>query len=141
MAYSVEGNNVIIHGTPFGDVEVQAFITSSTTGTHMTRAGFNLDDPSIFQNPQVIVKWSNGVITTVTWVGMSVPPVQKHRVEFKTFTSSSGKYKVKAKFLELKDGKVSLETESGRTLSVDISRLRRADQAWIRKEVKRDRTE
>src|SRR5437868_4063798 len=53
--------------------------------------------------------------------------------ETRTWSSASGSYKKEAELVELKDdGTVVLKTKSGKTISVAISKLSDADQAYAR---------
>ena len=47
--------------------------------------------------------------------------------EFRTWADSTGKFKVKAKFVEVTDGKVALEREDGSHVSIPLERLSEAD--------------
>jgi hypothetical protein len=47
--------------------------------------------------------------------------------ELRTWSDKSGKFKLTAKFLELKDGKVRLEQENGKTVGIPIEKLADAD--------------
>ncbi len=46
----------------------------------------------------------------------------------RTWTDKTGKYTVKAKFVELKDDKVTLETEEGKTIAMALDKLSKDDQ-------------
>ena len=48
------------------------------------------------------------------------------------WASQSGKFKIDAKFVELKDGSVTLEKETGETVEVPLNRLGEADQKLAR---------
>jgi len=48
--------------------------------------------------------------------------------KMRTWTDKSGKFKVKAKFIELKDDEVTLETEEGKTVTMALEKLSKADQ-------------
>lgn len=52
----------------------------------------------------------------------------------RTWTSKNGKYRVTAKFIELKDDSVRLEREDGETLTVALDKLTEADQQFARKQ-------
>lgn len=68
------------------------------------------------------------------WGCLEVVHSQESSLEgVRTWTDSTGKYKVQAKFVSVKDGLVTLEKESGQTLNLPISRLSADDQQLIRK--------
>ena len=46
-------------------------------------------------------------------------------------SDSSGKHQIKAKFVELSDGKVKLEREDGSNLAIDLEKLSEADQKYV----------
>ena len=52
----------------------------------------------------------------------------------RTWTSKNGKYRVTAKFIELKDDSVRLEREDGETLTVALDKLTEADLQFARKQ-------
>ena len=52
---------------------------------------------------------------------------------YRTWTSNNGGYRVKARFIELKDGIVKLEIAIGKTITVPIGRLSDEDQQFIEK--------
>lgn len=52
--------------------------------------------------------------------------------KLRTWSSKSGKYKVKAKFLEVDDDQVTLEKEDGETVTVAINKLSDADRKLAR---------
>src|SRR5262245_31891732 len=47
--------------------------------------------------------------------------------DFRTWTDATGKFQIKAKFVALKDGKVTLEKDDGKVVEIDISKLSEAD--------------
>ncbi len=53
------------------------------------------------------------------------------RFEFRTWTSKTGKFKVRAKLRGVEDGKVKLEKEDGTVIVVPLSRLSEADQRFL----------
>ena len=53
------------------------------------------------------------------------------RFEFRTWTSKTGKFKVRAKLRGVENGKVKLEKEDGTVILVPLSRLSEADQRFI----------
>lgn len=48
------------------------------------------------------------------------------------WTDSTGKFKIEAEFVELKDGKVALKKADGTTLSIPLEKLSKADQDFIK---------
>ncbi|MBI3860393.1 MAG: hypothetical protein HY290_00705 [Planctomycetia bacterium] len=48
--------------------------------------------------------------------------------KFRTWADKSGKFKVKAKFVELKDGEVTLETDEDKTVTLALDKLSKEDQ-------------
>src|SRR5436190_8988176 len=50
----------------------------------------------------------------------------------RTWTDKTGKFRVVAKFIELSDGKVSLETDKGKTVVLAIEKLSENDQKVAR---------
>lgn len=51
--------------------------------------------------------------------------------EFRTWSDATGKYKIKAKFVELSGGKVTLEREDGTQVAIPISKLGEADKTFL----------
>jgi WD40 repeat protein len=47
--------------------------------------------------------------------------------DFRTWTDATGKFQIKAKFVSLKDGKVTLEKEDGKAVEIDVNKLSPAD--------------
>lgn len=58
----------------------------------------------------------------------------------RTWTDSTGKYRVEAEFVEFTDGNVKLKKTDGNIVSVPASKLSKADQQWVRDELKRRRS-
>jgi len=58
----------------------------------------------------------------------------------RTWTDSTGKYRVEAEFVEFTDGNVKLKKTDGSIVSVPASKLSKADQQWVRDELKRRRS-
>ena len=54
----------------------------------------------------------------------------------RTWTDSTGKHTVEAEFVDLKDGKVRLKKEDGRTITIPIERLSEADRAYVKSQIK-----
>ncbi|MCH7726533.1 MAG: hypothetical protein IH991_08660, partial [Planctomycetes bacterium] len=61
--------------------------------------------------------------------------------EPRTWTDSTGTYKVQAEFVEFKDGNAVLLREDGRKVSVPVAKLSKADQDFVRAELRRRRSE
>jgi hypothetical protein len=51
--------------------------------------------------------------------------------ELRTWSDASGKFKIKAKFLSEADGTVTLETEDGKELEIELKKLSSADQKAV----------
>ncbi len=66
-------------------------------------------------------------------------PEPTHREpEDRTWADKTGKFSVAAKFIKLKNSQVHLERkDNGKTIEVPMSRLSKANQEWIRDELKR----
>ncbi len=52
--------------------------------------------------------------------------------KLRTWTDSTGKFRVEAEFVELKDGKVQLRKQDGKVIDVPLERLSAADQEYIK---------
>ncbi len=59
--------------------------------------------------------------------------------ERRTWSDISGKHKIEAKFLGMKSNLVMLKTKDGTTKEIQLSKLSRTDQTWIRDELKKNR--
>lgn len=57
---------------------------------------------------------------------------QPKQTKLRTWTDSTGKYKVEAAFIELKDGKAVLRREDGKTVGVTVEKLSKADQDLVK---------
>ena len=63
---------------------------------------------------------------------------QEHlALEFRTWTSSSGKYQIEAALVKFADGKAHLQKKDGDTIAVSSGKLSTADRAYIRQELAR----
>lgn len=51
--------------------------------------------------------------------------------EFRTWTDSTGKHRIKAKFVGVSDGKVTLEREDGKQMTIPLEKLSPADQKHV----------
>ena len=60
--------------------------------------------------------------------------------EERTWSDASGKFKLDAELVEVKDGKAVLLSTDGKTLSVPIKRLSEADQAFIQSQEKQEKS-
>ena len=58
--------------------------------------------------------------------------------ESRTWTDSTGKYKIVAEFQECRDGQVQLKTENGRMVSLPLDKLSAQDQAYVEQLTSRD---
>lgn len=98
-------------------------------------------------------KNSFGVSTTVRVIRFSTPEEikkiesdieaerqQAEAVLYRTWSDSSGKFSLVAKFIKYQNGKVHLQRKSGSTVEVSLSKLCKKDQKWVRKEVKIQRS-
>jgi WD40 repeat protein len=56
--------------------------------------------------------------------------------ELRTWSDSTGKHKIKASFVSLADGTVTLEKADGSTLEIELKQLSKADQTYVADEVK-----
>jgi hypothetical protein len=56
--------------------------------------------------------------------------------EMRTWTDSTGKHKIEAKFKEVVDGKVTLARKSGGVMEIDLKKLSADDQEYIAKRLK-----
>lgn len=57
---------------------------------------------------------------------------------FRTWTDASGKFTIKAKFVAVEDGKVTLEREDGTEIEIEPKRLGEADQKYLADRAKAD---
>jgi outer membrane protein assembly factor BamB len=58
----------------------------------------------------------------------------------RTWTDTTGRYRIEAEFVSFANGNVSLKKQDGSTVEVPMSKLSSADQKWIRDELKRRRS-
>lgn len=49
----------------------------------------------------------------------------------RTWTDTTGEFKVVAAFVEVKDGKVTLKKDAGGTISVPVAKLSKEDRTWL----------
>ena len=68
-------------------------------------------------------------IFVVSVIVLAADPVQ---AEMRTWTDSSGAYKVEAELVDENDGTVRLKRGDGRIVSLPLDRLSPADQAYVR---------
>jgi hypothetical protein len=54
--------------------------------------------------------------------------------EYRTWTDSTGKHKIEAKFESVENGKVTLLRKDGKEVTLDLSKLSRADQEYVKRE-------
>lgn len=59
-------------------------------------------------------------------------PTEEVSAELREWTDSTGAYKIKATFIEVKNGQAQLKRESGETISLPLNKLSEADQIHIR---------
>jgi S1-C subfamily serine protease len=76
----------------------------------------------------------NGIVMTPTLPPDQLKPKKKAAPDaaLRAWSSGGGKFTIKAKFVELKDGSVTLEKEDGDTVTVPLARLGEADQKLAR---------
>ncbi len=67
---------------------------------------------------------------------MLVFPARTGAAEVRTWTDSTGKHKIKAEFVSLEDGKVTLEKSDGSTLEIPLAKLSKADQKFVAEAMK-----
>lgn len=56
---------------------------------------------------------------------------------YRTWTDSDGKFTIRAKFLKFSDSKIYLQKEDADKIEVPMRRLSKADQEWVRSELKK----
>ncbi len=56
--------------------------------------------------------------------------------ETRTWTDSSGQFKIEAEFESYAEGSVTLKKQDGETITVPMTKLSRADQTWVRAELR-----
>ena len=71
---------------------------------------------------------------TLLLVSVTVLVARPTRAEIRTWTDSTGAYKLEAEFVEEKDGNVRLKRTDGRIVALPVERLSAADQAYVRKQ-------
>jgi WD40 repeat protein len=54
--------------------------------------------------------------------------------EYRTWTNSTGKHKIEAKFESLENGKVKLLRKDGKEVTIELTKLSRADQEYVKRE-------
>lgn len=57
-----------------------------------------------------------------------------HAAEQRTWTDNTGKFSVEAELVEVKDGQAVLKRSDGKTVSVPVNRLSKADQEYVQKQ-------
>jgi hypothetical protein len=77
----------------------------------------------------------DGIVLTPTLPPDQLKPKKKAAPDaaLRAWSSGGGKFTIKAKFVELKDGSVTLEKEDGETVTVPLARLGEADQKEARR--------
>lgn len=73
------------------------------------------------------------LICSVTFLGVSQGgvPVLGADAALRTWSDASGKFKIKAKFISVTDGVVTLEQEDGTELEIELKKLNSADQKFV----------
>jgi hypothetical protein len=56
--------------------------------------------------------------------------------EIRTWSDSTGKHKVEAEFVELKDQKVTLRRKDGKAITIALEKLSEADRSFVRSQSK-----
>ncbi len=72
----------------------------------------------------VVLAWGLCWLLVATSVGVSA--------EIRTWTDSTGKFQVRAKFVSLTVGKVTLELEAGGQVEIPLNKLSAADQTYVK---------
>ncbi|HPM80103.1 MAG TPA: PQQ-binding-like beta-propeller repeat protein [Candidatus Anammoximicrobium sp.] len=78
----------------------------------------------------MLPKLSLSLVTLLAVLSLAAG-VQAADAQVRTWTDSTGQYRVRAAFLELKDGRVWLKKMDGSTVGVPLDRLSAADQGWV----------
>ncbi|HEX5035396.1 MAG TPA: SHD1 domain-containing protein, partial [bacterium] len=78
-------------------------------------------------------------LLTVATLALACSPAQSLRAETRTWTDSSGKYKIEADFEKIEDGQVYLQRTDGKKLSLPLAKLSKDDQSYLRDLMKRRR--
>ena len=65
--------------------------------------------------------------------------VSTSRAETRTWTDSTGKFKIEADFLEIAEGQVKLQRPDGKRVSLPLAKLSKDDQTYLKEEMKRRR--
>lgn len=81
-----------------------------------------------------------GGLSSLTSAHAAPPTKTSEKEKLRTWTDSTGNHTVEAKFVEFKDGKVSLEKEDGTAIAVPVEKLSEADQRFVRIRAKAEPT-
>lgn len=84
-------------------------------------------------------RWLPRVAAALTLLGLVIRPSRLHADELRTWTDSTGKYKIEAEFVEILDGKVRLKDKDGKTVSLPLAKVSDADRAYLRELLKKRR--
>ena len=86
------------------------------------------------------LRWREQVYNEPHWIpGTAAEPATptgnaaNRKSEPRTWTDSTGKFKIEATLLDLKDGQVTLERADGRIITMPLERLNKADQNIIKR--------
>ena len=82
-------------------------------------------DPSISRGKTMKTPFLVGLVPLILCVAASL------QAEVRTWTDSTGKHKTRAELISVKDGKVALRKENGKTVTLKLERLSDADQKYL----------
>ena len=72
-------------------------------------------------------------IILLAGLALSILPAGGSGQELRTWSDNTGRYTIRAKFLSVTDGKVTLQREDGSKVQVELARLSAADQQYVRR--------
>jgi len=75
-------------------------------------------------------------LTTLLTCLLAVPPA-----EARTWTDAGGRYQIEGDFVDFNDGKVVLSGPDGQTMAIPLAEFSKADQQYVRDELKRRRAQ
>jgi hypothetical protein len=71
-------------------------------------------------------------LVTLFFLGLSFGAAGADEPALRTWTDSTGKFKIKAKFVSESGGKVTLEKDDGTEMEIDLKKLSTADQKYVK---------